>query len=60
MIDYNAKIECKASYDVVVAGGGVSGIGAAIEAARQGARLRLSSETAFWAVALPQDTSLHR
>ncbi|MBR6773882.1 MAG: FAD-dependent oxidoreductase [Clostridia bacterium] len=41
MIDYKAKIECKASYDVVVAGGGVSGIGAAIECARQGARVAI-------------------
>lgn len=39
MLNFSKQIEIIANYDVVVIGGGVSGIGAAIEAARQGARV---------------------
>ena len=45
MIDFQKQLECVGSYDVVVAGGGVAGIGAAIEAARQGAKVLILEKT---------------
>ena len=39
MINYNKSVENIGEFDVVVIGGGVAGIGAAIEASRQGAKV---------------------
>ena len=41
MINFTKNIENLATFDVVVIGGGVAGVGAAIEAARQGARVAI-------------------
>jgi len=45
MMEYRKHIESLGAFDVVVIGGGVSGIGAAIEAARQGAKAAVVEKT---------------
>ena len=45
MLDFRKNIDSLGSFDVVVAGGGVSGFGASIEAARQGANVLIIEKT---------------
>lgn len=40
-ISFSTELECKGTYDVIVAGGGVAGVAAAVEAARDGKKVML-------------------
>ena len=41
MVNYNKKLEAKASYDIIVCGGGVAGVAAAVTAAENGKKVLL-------------------